>query len=395
MANIRKAVDMHGLELVVGTTPYMREIFTDSLQRHCNVCNGCFKTLYTLSINLAVERGIGYIFTGLARGQLFETRLAPELFVGENFSIERIDADVDALRRDYHQRRDAVTEHLDVRAFDDPTLFQRVRIIDFYRYWDVELEEILDYLAREVAWLRPEDTGRSSNCLINDAGISVHTRRRGYHNYALPYSWDVRLGHKTREEAIAELEDRIDPAKVSRILGEIGYELPEDGASDTQLIAYIEASGDLPQQSLRMHLEQRLPAYMLPARYVRVPSLPLTAAGKVDRKALARLAPGDHEAADYMAPRNDLEAALTQLWQEVLGIARIGVEDNFFDLGGTSLPALQIVARVKDLFHIDLPLRALFSAPTVAGLAENVEAELLTQLEAMSDEQAERLLRDH
>ncbi len=71
LANVRKVVDDLGLELVIGKTPHMNAIFADSLQRHCNVCNGCFKTIYTLSINLAVERGIDYIFTGLSRGQLF------------------------------------------------------------------------------------------------------------------------------------------------------------------------------------------------------------------------------------------------------------------------------------------------------------------------------------
>ena len=66
--------------------------------------------------------------------------------------------------------------------------------------------------------MRPSDTGRSTNCLINDVGIYVHQRERGYHNYALPYSWDVRLGQKTRDEAIEELRDEIDMSRVRRIL---------------------------------------------------------------------------------------------------------------------------------------------------------------------------------
>ena len=103
-------------------------------------------------------------------------------------------------------------------------VFNDIQFVDFYRYWSAPLAEMHDFLRTRTPWMRPSDTGRSTNCRINDVGIFVHKKQRGFHNYALPYSWDVRLGQKTREEAMAELDDAIDESRVKEIMTEIGYE---------------------------------------------------------------------------------------------------------------------------------------------------------------------------
>ena len=119
-------------------------------------------------------------------------------------------------RRVYHHTPDAVTELLPEQAvFDDPDIFERVEFLDFYRYVDVDLADLYRFLEERAPWVRPADTGRSTNCLINVAGIQVHRREQGYHNYAEPYSWDVRLGHKTRDEALEELDDEVDEHEVA------------------------------------------------------------------------------------------------------------------------------------------------------------------------------------
>ncbi len=113
--------------------------------------------------------------------------------------------------------------------FDDDTIFDEIEFVDFYRYVDVELAELYEFLEERAPWVRPADTGRSTNCLINVAGIQVHRSERGYHNYAEPYSWDVRLGHKTRDEALDELDDEIDELEVTGLLAEVGYEPKTNG----------------------------------------------------------------------------------------------------------------------------------------------------------------------
>ncbi|HEX3131499.1 MAG TPA: amino acid adenylation domain-containing protein, partial [Thermoanaerobaculia bacterium] len=140
--------------------------------------------------------------------------------------------------------------------------------------------------------------------------------------------------------------------------------------AERSLAAFLVGEGDLPSW-----LESRLPAYMVPASFVFLDALPLTPNGKVDRKALAGLAPGrpGGEAASE-APRTAAEELIAGIWQDVLGIGRVGVHDNFFALGGHSLLATQVVSRVREVFRADLPLRALFESPTVAGLAARVES---------------------
>src|SRR6266576_1775640 len=317
--NIRRVVDALGLELVMGGTPHMNEIFVDSLKRFANVCNGCFKTIYTLATNLAHEKDIRYIVTGLSRGQFFETRLTEEVFQREDFDVAKLDDLVLEARKAYHRREDAVSCHLEVDIFRDDGVFRDIQFVDFYRYWSVPLAEMHAYLRKRTPWIRPSDTGRSTNCLITAVVIYVHKKQRGYHNYALPYSWDVRLGQKTRAEAMAELDDEIDQPRVQQIMKQIGYEEPAEATetSINRLAAYYVSDTALDPAELRAHLATWLPDYMLPTYFVRLDRLPLTSNGKVDRHALPALAYENMQrAADVIGPRTETEKALAVIWRE-------------------------------------------------------------------------------
>jgi amino acid adenylation domain-containing protein len=167
-------------------------------------------------------------------------------------------------------------------------------------------------------------------------------------------------------------------------LGEIEARLAEHAAvhevvvvardgevGDPRLVAYY--TGDPAGAAvLRAHLAERLPEYMVPAAFVHMDALPVNPNGKLDRKALPapELAPEDET---YVAPRTPVEEVLAGIWAEVLGVERVGVEESFFDRGGHSLLATRVVSRVRELFGVDLPLRALFEGPTVAQLAARVE----------------------
>lgn len=384
-ANIRRVCDTLGVDHVFGTTPSMNEIFVDSLQRHSNVCNGCFKTIYTLSMQLARERGIPLIVTGLSRGQFFETRLTADLFTDGPVTSKEIDDKVLEARKAYHQVDDAPRRLLDVRIFDNDSVFEDLEFVDFYRYCDVSLDEMLTYLNSKVPWIRPRDTGRSTNCLINDVGIFVHQKERGYHNYALPYSWDVRLGVKTRDEAIEELDDDIDISRVRQILHEIGY--PEEVTaleSDSRLVAYYTGASSPTPSQVRKHVAEILPSSMMPSQFVQLDSIPLTPNGKVDREALPEPGSARPELeTPLVAPQTHQERMLVELWKGVLGIDNVGVLDNFFDLGGDSIMAIQIVARARRL-GLDVSLHQLFETLTIRELAATAGSASSSGPEAIS-----------
>jgi amino acid adenylation domain-containing protein len=202
----------------------------------------------------------------------------------------------------------------------------------------------------------------------------------------------------------------------------------EDTPGDKRLIAWVvPAPGTPPVPSeLRSYLQQQVPEHMLPSTIMLLETMPLTPGGKLDRLALPSPDRGRPELIEsYLAPRTALERMLTDVWTEVLGIEQVGVHDNFFELGGHSLLAMQVVARVREACGVELPLRALFEEPTVAGVAAQVQAargavladqgemlntvpgaggdtsgeegstvaeRLLQDLERLSDEEAERLL---
>jgi len=126
---------------------------------------------------------------------------------------------------------------------------------------------------------------------------------------------------------------------------------------------------------LRNFIRDKLPEYMMPSHFVMLETLPRMPNGKLDRNALPApdyTRPEGEQ--DFVAPRTPVEELLADIWAQVLNIEPVGVHDNFFDRGGHSLLATQLVSRVRETFHVELPLRALFSAPTVAGLAQSIEA---------------------
>jgi thioesterase domain-containing protein/acyl carrier protein len=142
---------------------------------------------------------------------------------------------------------------------------------------------------------------------------------------------------------------------------------------DKKLIAYFvaENSATISPTELREHLRKKLPDYMIPAAFVPMPSLPLNANGKVDRKALP--AP-DKLTSDlkkqFTAPRDEIETKLAKIWEEVLGVRQIGIDDHFFELGGHSLMAVRLIARIEKVFGKKIPVTTIFQSPSVAQLAE-------------------------
>ncbi|HST62208.1 MAG TPA: amino acid adenylation domain-containing protein, partial [Longimicrobium sp.] len=154
------------------------------------------------------------------------------------------------------------------------------------------------------------------------------------------------------------------------------------GTGEGQLVAYY-VGGDAGAEALRAHLAERLPEYMVPAAYVRLPALPLTANGKLDWRALP--APGDDAYArrGYEAPARGTETALAEIWSELLGVDRVGAQDSFFELGGHSLSAVRMLSRVRQVLDVDVALVELFQRPVLADFARGVDGAARAELSAI------------
>jgi amino acid adenylation domain-containing protein len=149
----------------------------------------------------------------------------------------------------------------------------------------------------------------------------------------------------------------------------------EDEPGNKQLVGYVvPRGGSSPTaEDLREFVKQKLPEYMAPAHFVFLDSIPLTQNGKVDRKALPAPSQGDTSTdREFVAPRTDTEKALAEIWAKLLKVDRIGIHDDFFDLGGHSLMAMKAVSQIGEMFEVNLPLAVLLEAPTIAELAKKL-----------------------
>ncbi len=211
---------------------------------------------------------------------------------------------------------------------------------------------------------------------------------------------------------------RVEPGEVEAALLAVsgvrdGAVAVRDDGAGPRLVAYVvPADGGAPsvREAVDAALRRQLPEHMLPSALVVLAALPLTPSGKVDRRALPAPDAADAGAGAYVAPRTPVERAIAAVWAELLAVPRVGVDDDFFRLGGHSLLAVRVMGRVREATGAELPLRALFEARTVAGLALAVTAHaaraaapagddaaldaLLAELEALPDDEAARAFAD-
>jgi amino acid adenylation domain-containing protein len=158
------------------------------------------------------------------------------------------------------------------------------------------------------------------------------------------------------------------------LVGEAAVEMAEESGQPRLLAYVVPRNGQAPNaRELRRHLRTKLPEPMVPARYVVLAELPLLASGKVNRRALAGTAGVVLTEQGMTPPRTETERKLGEIWKELLKVEEVGVDQNFFELGGHSLLVLQVIARIRRLFEVELPVRTVFEEPTLAGLAAAVE----------------------
>jgi acyl carrier protein len=149
----------------------------------------------------------------------------------------------------------------------------------------------------------------------------------------------------------------------------------EDQPGEKRLVGYVVAKTGQSTGSneLRSYLNGQLPEYMVPEHFVVLESMPLTVSGKIDRRALPAPTAESSSSPIHVAPRTPVEESLARIWADILMLDRVGIEDDFFALGGHSLRATLMIARIRDTFQLDIPMRELFQVRTIAGLAPVID----------------------
>jgi len=253
--------------------------------------------------------------------------------------------------------------------------------------------------------LRPVPVGAAGEVYLGGVGLSRGYRGRPdltaerfvAHPFGAPGDRIYRTGdigrwnRDGRLEFIGRSDDqvkirgfRVEPGEVEHaLLGLPGVEkavvsVGRDG-DRAELVAHVVGT---PGTDLGRALADLLPDYLVPSVFVPVDDIPLTAHGKVDRSALPPPAPRDRTAARHVDPRDPTETALARIWAEVLGVDRVGVHDDFFDLGGDSITSLKATSRIRRSFGVEMSPRDLFEATTIDGLAEVLRERILAQLVA-------------
>ena len=229
-------------------------------------------------------------------------------------------------------------------------------------------------------------------------GMGSRLYRTGDLAYTLP---DGQLAFVGRKDDQVKLDGyRIEPNEIVHTLEkhpsiQSAYVVArEDTPGTKRLIGYVvhKPGAQSTETELQQFLQQGLPSYMIPAAFVKMDMLPLTSNGKVDRNALpAPQVSNILRDTLLVAPRTLLEKALADIVKKLIGLDQVSVEDNFFDLGGHSLMAAQLIAKVRDRFGVELPLQMVFESPTIAQLSTAIQKLIISALESMSEEDAARL----
>jgi amino acid adenylation domain-containing protein len=183
---------------------------------------------------------------------------------------------------------------------------------------------------------------------------------------------------------------RIEPGEIESVILQSGkvkqavVVAKPDGRGSKRLVGYVVGEEGFSKAELNQYLSQRLPEYMVPAIWMELASIPLTANGKTDKQALPEIDISQELTLGYVAPETELERKLASIWQELLGVERVGVHDDFFELGGHSLMAMRIVSYIEKDLLVTIPIKLLFQLTTVSDLSKYIEIQAATISEEKS-----------
>ncbi len=379
LANIKKVTKKVGVDHVVLTHDNTKEILKESLNSAHTVCKGCFLLLSSLAAEYAYKNGIQIVVGAtLSRGQIIENKLF-KFFKQGISDVTEIEKELAKIQKQLPALDEKIFEYLDIDVVNDGTVYDQIKTIDFYRYCDITNEEMISYLNdKDSYWEKRKDYAiYSTNCSIKHIGDYGHLKKAEYHYYGLATSWEQRLGHITVENVKEDLQCNVTNKGFENFLQRIGLEkeIVMEKVETKYLAAYYEAEEDLPIADLREYLLQNIPEYMIPAYFTKLDELPLDSNGKINRKVLPKPAGLMEIGTQYVAPRNEIEEKLVEVWQNILNVDHVGIKDSFFALGGNSLSIIKVNEEINKILDHEIKLMDLFKYHTIEMFMDYYESQ--------------------
>ncbi|MCK4258700.1 MAG: non-ribosomal peptide synthase/polyketide synthase, partial [Halanaerobiales bacterium] len=380
LKNIKMITEKLGVDHVVLAHEKTGQILKESLHSAYTVCNGCFFISSSLAVEYARKNDINLVIGAtLSRGQIIENKLYKQFKQGVS-DVEAIEKELSTLQKMTPAMNRHIFDLINIPSVDDGTIYDEVKSIDFYRYFDITNQEMISYLINQDSYwkTRKHYAVYSTNCPIKQIGDYYHLQETGYHYYGSATSWEKRLGHITLENLQEDLNCKVTRKGFDNFARLIGFKKQHSNKEiETKyLCAYLVLEYELSFLEIREYLLKDLPDYMVPNAFVTLDKIPLTSNGKVDKKALPEPDSIIETNTEYLEPRNDKERKMANVWEEALGVDRVGVNDNFIELGGDSIKAIQLTSKLNNA-GFDVKIRDVFTYQTIAELASHVnEAEV-------------------
>ncbi len=381
LGNIKKITTSLGVDHVVLTNENSDKILGESINIAATVCRGCFHTSSSLAGEYAYKHNIPVVVGAtLSRGQIIENKLL--MFLQQGITQEKeLESEISKFQKSAPLIDKTIFEHINIDVVRDGSVYDKVKFVDFYRYFDVTNQEMISYLNnRAPYWKSRKDFAiYSTNCPIKQIGDYGHLQGKGYHYYGGATSWEKRLGHLTLENLGQDLTCKVTQKGYKNFLKRIGCQPNESVETTDKFLCAYYVPGETAEPNeglaagLRDYLAKQLPSYMIPNYFVPLERIPLTPNGKVDKKTLPepRQTP-IREGQTYVAPKTGMEKLIAEIWKEILHLDMVGTQDNFFDVGGSSLDIILVGSKLKDVLKKEIPVVNLFSYPTISTLANHL-----------------------
>lgn len=382
MKNIEMITSQLQVDHVVLTHKNTDDILRESLKTAHTVCRGCFLTSSSLAAAYAFNHHIKLVVGAtLSRGQIIENRLL--LFLQQGITDEKeLEYEVLKFQKSAPEIDKNIFAYIDIDVVKDGSIHNSVKFLDFYRYCDISNQEMITYLNnRNPYWkTRVSHAVYSTNCPIKQIGDYAHMQAREFHFYGGPASWEARLGHLTLQNVKEDLNCRITRKGYENFLKRIQYNVEKQfKKEDKYLCAYFVTDKSNPKKELsavelKNYLLQVLPGHMVPNYFVQLDKIPLTPNGKVSREELPLPKRAQaQKSTTFIAPQTGAEKIIAGIWKEVLRMDKIGINDNFFDLGGNSLNIIEVNTKLQDNMGKDIPIVTLFTYSTIRSLALHLD----------------------